>query len=315
VRCSAAYMIESVVRTIGQPVEDSVRAYVERGDDLARATQPILRHMLDSDAGALFGDEVLARIRGMQTHLARQMVGAGASDLGLAHDQELALVQALSDCAPLLAHFHAQALEWRLAERLEQQFSIDPVVPPLLQALISSPEPETQDLAMKLLAAQARWGQAQRRMQLPLAELPGELLHLALRALRSVCGETAAQAEAAIRASYDEASSRLGLAARLVTSMGHAAKVALDLRHGGSALFVTALSLGSGQPRDAVILSTHEGQATRLALELRAADLSIAAVEQQLVLLHGEVRLPAGFERLGPDHAGAILAEMHHAHR
>lgn len=314
-RLSAAYMIETVVRTIGEPVETILRAKVAHGDDLARAVQPILRHMLASQAGSLFGDEVLARIRGMQSDLVRQLLAAYSDHVATDGDHEVALSRVLTDDPQILGHLHALALEWQLAERLEREFSVDPVVPPLLQALISSPEADTQDLAMKLLAAQARWCQAQRRMQLSLTELPGEVLHAALLGLRSICGDAATTAERSIASKYNEGASRLGLATRLVISMGHAVKAALDLRHGGSALFVTALSLGAGQSRDAVILSTHEGQSTRLALALRSAGLSTAALEQQLVLLHGRVSLPVGFERLGPDHSSAILNDVDDARR
>jgi hypothetical protein len=311
-------MIETRLRTIGEPVEENLRVQVARGDDLARSVQPVLRHLLGNQNSTLFGDQIVARVRGIQTHLARRLLvacGTGADGGACDGPLQLFLTQALSERSTILVHLHALALEWQLAERLEQDFAVDPVVPPLLQALISSPDAETQDLAMKLLAAQARWCQAQRRMQLAVAELPGELLHEALLVLRSVCGDAASKAETTIRAAYVESASRLGLAARLVTGMGSAAQVALDLRHGGSALFATALALGSGQSREAVILSTHEGQTTRLALELRAAGLPMAAVEHQLLLLHGEATLPAGFDRLGAEQAATILRDIHDAQR
>ena len=312
-------MIETRVRTIGEPVEENLRTQVARGDDLARSVQPILRHLLGSENSTLFTDEILARIRGMQGHLARQLLAACGTggDSGARADPvlQLALAQGFSDRSSILAHLHALALEWQLAMRMEQHFAVDPVVSPLLQALISSPDAETQDLAMKFLAAQARWCQSQRRMQVSVAELPAEVLHDALQVHRSVCIDVAGGAETVTRAAHVESASRLGLAARLVTKMGNAAQVALDLRHGGSALFATALALGSGQARDAVILSMHEGQATRLALELRSAGLSAAAVGQQLLLLHGESKLPEGFDRLGAEHAAAILTDAHNAQR
>lgn len=305
------------MRTIGDTVEENLRAQVLSGDDLARSVQPVLRHLLGSDNRTLFGDEILARIRGMQAHLARQLLSACEIEGdGLAADdqhQQLALMHALSERTAILAHLHSLALEWQLAERLERHFAVDPVVSPLLQALISSPQPETQDLAMKLLAAQARWCQGQRRMQLSLAELPGELLYASLQSVHSICGEAATKAETSIRASFVEGASRIALTGRLVSDMGTAAQVALDLRHAGVSLFATALASASGQGRDALILSTHEGQATRLALVLRSAGLTAASVEHQLLLLHGEARLPDGFDRLGSDQAAAILASVHDA--
>lgn len=304
-------MIETAVRMSGESVEENLRAELARGDDRAGTVLPILRHLLVNDSSAIFGDEILARVRGMQAHLARQLLAGGETSGA----DETAVAQALFENSRLLSHLHALALEWQLAERLEQHYGIDPVVAPLLQALIASPEPETQDVAMKLLAAQARWCQAQRRMQLGLGELPGDLFHDALLSLRSIGSDAADTAEARLRGSYDEAATRLGLAARLVTSMGSAASVALDLRHGGSVLFVTALALGSAQTREQAIFSTQDAQGARLGLGLRAAGLAPAAVEQQMLLLHGEVHLPAGFDRLGVERAAAILSQAPDAGR
>lgn len=297
------------MRISGEPIEEGLRAELARGAAVANTVKPILRHLLGSESSSLLGDEILARVRGMQAHLARRLLAAAGEQRESGAEQESALSEALIEDTQMLEHLHALAIEWQLAERLEQDFALDPVVPPLLQALIASPEADTQDLAMKLLAGQARWCQGQRRMQLAPTELPGELFHAALLALRSILGDTANDGEAQLRARYDEGTTRLGLAARLVTSMGSAAAVALDIRHGGSALFVTTLALGSGQSRDVSILATHQAQATRLALGLRAAGLSTSAVEQQLVLLHGEARLPAGFERLAIERAAAILSD------
>lgn len=307
-------MIEAAVRTNGESVEQHVRAELARGDATAATVQPVLRHLLGHDRTAILNDEIVARIRGMLSHLVQQLLPPGGS-AGNRRGTEESLTHALAEHARILAHLHASALEWQLAEWLEQHYAIDPVVPPLLQALIASPEPDTQDLAMKLLAAQARWGQTQRRMQLSLAELPGELFHQALLTARSVEGDAFQGTEARLRAAYDEAATRLTLAARLVLSMGSAASVALDLRHGGSALFTTALALGSSQPREQAIFSAYEGQGVRLALGLRAAGLAPGVVEQQLLLLHGDATLPAGFERLSSERAAALLTEVADARR
>jgi hypothetical protein len=50
------------------------------------------------------------------------------------------------------------------------------VLSPLLQALVASSDETTAALAMKFLAAQARFGQAQRRMRLALAAFFGVLI-------------------------------------------------------------------------------------------------------------------------------------------
>lgn len=149
-------------------------------------------------------------------------------------------------------------------------------------------------------------------MQLPLLELPGDLLHGALIALRTVSSPDldtlAEQAEATLRQAYDEARSRLGLAARLVSGLPEGGLAALSLGHAGTALFLTALSLGSRQDRDLVALATDDSQLARLALALRACGLKQAPVEEQFLTLHPDIALPEGFEQIGPDRAAAMLA-------
>lgn len=297
-----------------------MRAELAHGDAMADTILPILRHLISAEDNSVFSDEILARVRGMLAALANSLLDAAFAAGGQAvhggHDPALAnaLTATLMDSPALLAHIHAAALEWQLTERLQARLALDPVVSPLVQALISSPDSATQALGMTFLAAQARWCQAQRRMDLAAFELPGELFHVCLMALRTVTAPEielahhAALAETALRERYDEAASRLGLAGRLVVSMGGGAQAALSVAHAGVALFLTALAMGSGQERDAVILSTHESQVARFALALRAAGQKPALVEEQFLALHPEVTMPVGFDRLGVDLAASILA-------
>ena len=151
-------------------------------------------------------------------------------------------------------------------------------------------------------------------MKLPLCELPGDMLHGSLLAMRTVLGGSpeadglAARAETVIRGRYDESCSRLGLTARLVTGMGGGAIAALSVTHAGPAIFFSALALASGQDRDLAVLSTNDRQHARFALSLRAAGLKPQAVAEQFLALHPEVTLPSDFEQLGADRAAAILA-------
>jgi hypothetical protein len=163
---------------------------------------------------------------------------------------------------------------------------------------------------MHLLAAQARFAQTQRRMQLPLHELPADLMHGALVALRTIGGDEGrvADAEAALRAHYDESSTRIALTARLVTGMGGGAVAALAVPHAGVALFTTALALASGQDRDVVLLSLGDASAVRLALALRAAGLKHEAIEEQLLLLYPDAPAGTQWEHIGADRAAELLA-------
>ena len=290
--------------------------------DLALANvSPILRHLLGNDDHALFSDRIVAQVRAQIEDLARQLAQSLEAAMGHADPRGAAsqtspgLAAAFIDSPPILAHAHALALEAQLAERLATRLSLDAVLSPLLQTLIASADPNTAATAMALLAAQARFVQAQRRGELPLAELPGDLLHAALLIMREHgAGEDpardriAAVLETAIRGNFDEAANRIGLLHRLVAGMGGGAIAALDVGHAGVALFVTALGLGAGLDRDAAVLATSEAQLPRLALALLASGAKSAAVEQQFVALHPEVTLPQGFETLRADRAAAVLA-------
>lgn len=298
-------------------VERVLRDELAHSDALVGTIAPILRHLLANDDHSVFSDEIVARVRGMMTDIAEQLL-ADARGSGGMRDQSTVdeaarddLVNRLIAVPALLNHTHALALEWQLTQRLQGRLGLDPVLSPLLQAMIASTEPGIAALAMSLLAAQARFCQSQQRMALAITELPGELVHAALNALQQCDGVPPEQHQAAaeaIRIRYDESRSRLGLMTRLVTGMGGGATAALSLNHAGVGLFLTALSLASGQDRAMTALSTNEGQLARLALALKASGLKTAAVEEQFVSLHPEVALPEGFDALGADRAAALLA-------
>jgi hypothetical protein len=301
-------------------VESVLREELVHCDALIDTIAPMLRRLLANDEYSVFSDEVIARVRGMMADIAHQLltemaIAAGNPDQR-DHDAERvgALVDSLVSHGGFLGHVHALALEWQLTERMQARLALDPVLSPLLQALIASSDAAVASSAMALLASQARFATSQRRMQLPLCELPADLLHAAMIVLRGHAGEDAAdqssalQAEHALRSRFDESRSRLGLIMRIVIGMGGGATVALAISHAGVAIFLSALALASGQDRDMAVLSTNEGQSARLALGLRSSGLKVQAVEEQFVSLHPDLALPAGFEKLGSDHAAALLA-------
>lgn len=309
----------------GESLEAVLRDDLAHGDAMLGTISPILRHLLANDEHSVFGDEIIARVRGMTADLARQVldevaVAAGRTEHPAPDQARLdALVQAIVDLPDYLGHVHGLALEWHLTERLNGRLALDNVLSPLLQALIASPEAATSGLAMNFLAAQARFCQNQRRMKLPLGELPADLLHGVLGGLQAVTPDNeqalAQAAVQAIKSRYDESCSRLGLIARLAIGMGAGAVAALSVTHAGVAIFLTALSLATGQSRDMTVLSTNESQIARFALALRAAGLKPKAVEEQFLALHPEISLPDGFERLGSDRAAGLLALSGRLHR
>lgn len=314
-------MMDSAETAAPDTGDSALREQLARGDALLGSIAPVLRHLLVQEDSGLFSEEIVARVRGMVTDLATQLLDSVAAQDGnsgrpVHTDEDLAALTALIAAdAALLGHVHALALEWQLTERLRTALGLDPVLSPLLQALLESSVAATAALAMHALAAQARFCQAQRRMQVPLPELPADLLHAALLALREFAakrpGRTrrAVAAEAAIRREYDESRSRIALISRLVTGLGGGAVAALAIGHAGAAIFLTALAEGSGQERRLAVLATGQGQIVRLALALRAAGLKAEAIGAQLLALHPDAPLPAGFERILADRAAELIAE------
>lgn len=303
-----------------ETVEGILRQKLAHGETMRSTVTPILRHLLASDGGSVLSDEILARVRGMLESLAIQLLDAMASAEGedgrgdCQPEQIAGLTSTMMANVTFLGHLHALALEWQLAEQLQARLGLDPVLPPLLQTLIASPQPETAACAMQLLAANARFAQGARRMTLPLTELPGDLFHAALLSMRAQSGaepqadSRAALAQSELRAMHEETRSRLGLITRLVAGMGGDAVQALSVTNAGTGMFLTALSLASGQDRDLAVFSVSESQLARLALSLRAAGLKQTQVEEQFLAIHPDIALPDGFDQIGPDRAAGLLA-------
>ena len=300
-----------------ESVEQALARDLARGDALIAGARPVLHHLLVNDANGLLNDEIIARLRGMLGNLALQLLLAQAKAASVDDPREYALARqealalALCEDSAFLTFTHAQALEAQLAIRLQKRSAIDPVLSPLVQELVSSTDPAQAQLAMAYLAAQARYIQHQRRMEIPLGELPGDLFHKALMVLMSCAGDHMEAAESAVerlRRSFEESQSRLGLISRLVMSMGKQAKRALSIDHAGLAFFTTALSMASEQNRELAVLSLGDAQSARFALALRSAGLDHKTVEEQLLFFMPDCNLPTGFEALHSGRAAALLA-------
>lgn len=294
------------------------------GSDRIRASAgPILRHLLRDDDRSVFSEETIARVRGILRDLARQLLGiadeTGSVDPAVADlppEAEIAaLTETFTEIPALLGHVHALALEWHLTASLDGRLALDPVLSPLLQAQIASAQPDRSALAMLLLSAQARFMQHVRRMELAVTELPGDLFHIVLLALRSQAAHDpaadarAAAAESALRARYDERSTRLALLEQVIAAMGGEAGGALRLADAGVALFLTALAIGAGIDRDEATFSTTDSQIGRFALLLAASGARGADLAAPILALHPDVTLPEGLDALHPDRAAALLAE------
>lgn len=296
--------------------DKALRADLARGDAVLDSLGPILRHLLGNTDSSLFGDEIIAVMRGMIADLVRQLVGRVAVAVGQGLDPVVlaSLTDKLSANVDILIHIHSLAIEAQLAGRLEHRLGLDPVLSPLLRELIASDDQEMSALAMKLLAAQARFIQQCRRMQLALAELPAELVHQALALLREAFGhdpqakDTVRVVEAELRSGYDESRGRLSLIAQVIDRLGGGVTAALSLPHAGLAIFLTAIAEASSRDRDGAVALTSESQIVRLALALGSAGLKPASVVAQLEALHPDVVQQPYYHQLAIDHANRLLA-------
>ncbi|MFU7528585.1 hypothetical protein [Qipengyuania sp. ASV99] len=296
-------------------VEAILRDELARGNRALSGVAPVISHLLENSGHALVSDAIVARLRGMLSDVARQLLGAGlAPHLRGQVNEDAAdqLSAALAGNSSVLNHLYALAMEGHLTERLEQRSSLDPVLSPLLQELIASDRPNVAEIAMNALAAQSRFMQGQRRMNLPVGELPADLFLQALECFRkaplNLNPAQVSSGVSALKARYDEGVGRLGLFARLIGSMRGGAVVALELNHSGLALFVSAMAALTRQPRDLAILACHQRQAARLALSLRAAGLDARAIERQFVLIEPDEMLPTGIADLRAERAQELLA-------
>jgi hypothetical protein len=295
-------------------IEQLLRDELARGDAVIADARPVLRYLLAYEGHPLFSEATVASVRGMMLDLASQLLHAEAEE-GEVHDRAAyvgerqdELARILIENGSFLTHAQALVLESALAERLQALSGIDAVLPPLVQELAARDDETLAALAMALLAAQARFMQYCRRMELPMRELPGDLFHAALMVLRTHGGGGAEAAERRLRDEYDEGASRLGLIARTVTGMGEHSQDAFAIDRAGVAIFATALAMASDQGRDCVVLSFAEGQFARLLLAMRAAGLEQGAIERQLLFLHPDHRLPVAFDRVRAERAGALLS-------
>lgn len=286
--------------------EASLRAELARGRQSLGAIASVLSHLVGDASPVLFSEEIVARTRGMVESVAAALLRRCNDDALLAHAP--ALSAELAGQAALLAHCHALALEGTLAARLAET-GLDPVLSPLLQEWIAGAEPDIASLAMTLLAAQARFVQAQRRMEVALEELPADLLHDLLPALDRTAQEAGVTASARIRASLDEGRSRTALMAQLLLATDGGLAQALDLDRAGVAMFLSALSLSTGVDRSSVVLSTSDGQQARLALMLAACGVDRAGREAVLARLAPDSAAPALALAMASDRARELLAE------
>lgn len=295
-------------------LELTLRGELARGAALRAGARPVLRYLLEDHDPALVSEELVARVRGMLLDLARQLLFVQAAAAGMPAEEDYvaarqgSLAAALAREDALLGHAQALVLEAQAAQQLHRRGGPDPVLTPLIQDLLAAgADSALAGQAMAVLAAQARFMQHHRRMELPLREVPADLLHRALLVMRSM-REDDELVRHYLGQNYNEAHTRAATLSRLVLALGQGAKRGLDLNQAGLAIFGSALSLASRQERDEVILSFTDRQFPRLALTLHAAGLASQDVETQLLRLHPDARLADPLVRIDRNTATRLLA-------
>lgn len=254
------------------------------GRSLARADRRLsagvdaLERLVVLGACRLIDDETVARVRALIGDLAAQLAGP-----------DHALVQPVAEMLAvnraILAHCHALAVEWRLAMRLAARLTLDPVLPPLVQAHAAT--------MMPLIAAQTRSLEATRRMGLVLDDLPADLLHLAHAVVRAARADWGVTGHVDAPSRPDEAHGRLALLHDAVAGLGDDRTRALRIDEAGVSLFFTALAMASATPRETVVIAAAEDDPVRLAAVLNGAGLAQADVARQLLALRPDAELPA----------------------
>jgi hypothetical protein len=307
------------------PAADQARAAAGLADELARANQALsqvgtgLRYRLENPRSGLLSDRIVAQVHGFLDSLAAQVFavsGGGEALTGMGLDDP---VEALADALgadPLVSnHVHALALEVELTDRLAARLKVDPVLPPLLKRLTASARLEAAAAAVVLRDAQARFGQAGLRSELPLAELPGDILDAALRTRETQLAQasvppdgTPGRPSVDWRVRGERSDNRLELLRRTVAALRADADAALDVAEAGVALFVTALALGSGLERDVALATTVSGQEVRLVLALVACGLGAGSVRTQFLALHPDAWWPEGLALPDARQAASLLS-------
>ncbi len=298
-------------------VEESLRDALASGDAVLATARPVLQHLVSNERDTLFNDEIIARVRGILHDIARQWLFALAEAAQVTQRDQF-VRDRLDDCVAdltsdgeLLAHAHVLTLEAQLAERLQDEAGIDPVLTALIQDEAAGTDATIAGLAMAVLAAQARFMRQQARMALPLGELPGDLFHRVVVKLMCEAGDhaaAAAQAAARLRADYAEGQSRLGLLSRFVAALDERSGYALVLEEAGLAIFATTLAVMVHQERDVTVLSFDDRQKLRLVLALRAAGLADRAIREQFHHIHPRATFPQEVMLIAPERAAGLLA-------
>lgn len=298
--------------------EEILSDALTRGDAALASNGAILRHLLHNDDQSMFTDEIVARVRGMIQHIARQLLRAqidadqNGDSFALSEAALERLTGILTSNGALLGHVHALALEYRLCDRLQFRLRLDPVMPPMTSELRARGGEGAAGI-MHLISAQARFCQDQCDMELPLVELPERLFHSVLIAQQMQAAEpdqnVLAIAHARLRGVYESHTNRHALLLQAVAIARAAEQDLFNVAHAGVSVFLSGLAQATRQVREHVVLAAFDRRMTRLALSLRAAGVPQEKVAVQFACFHPDAAVPREYDMVDAHQAALILAQ------
>lgn len=241
------------------------------------ATHAILGQAVLAGASSLFTDEVVARVAAMLRHHATRLLQLARGEGSQAAVE--ALMAELVAQPGVVGHVHALALEFVMGERLKARVALDPVAPPLIARLLAGEVAPTGH-GWRVLAAQARFVEASRRMEVPPAEIGVELLPE-----RNKAAGAATSPAFRLTAAPAGRDNRQALLREAVRGWDGDRRELLDLARAGIGLFAAALANAVGVERDHVLLAAAGGEERLVAGLLEAAGLALPAVQRQLLCL------------------------------
>lgn len=187
-----------------------------------RPTDLTVVRALMADPGARhFSPKVLSLTHNLASGLVAEMADHHAL-LGQPERQDAMTATLLAD-DEFLAHLYELAVEVDLLDRRAVMLGEDPVLSPGLKALAADQDASLAALAVRFVAAQARFVSQAARMQIAAAQLPATLFARLLRLAVLHGSDTVDTAPAAgiasARAAYDEGVTRHALGARLADQL------------------------------------------------------------------------------------------------
>ncbi len=294
-----------------EALEASLRADLAGDDRALSGVVPVLSHVLANPGEPMVSDDIVARMRGLMANVAQQLLASGDNADAPSPDEITSLSVALVRNGSVVTHFYALAFEGVLSEQLAQSQGLDPVMSPLIRELIGSKDKPVAEMAMALMASQARFIESQKRSHISLFELPPELFDDVLASAKAWAKQQirplAKGLDAQLRAQYDEGATRVGLLSRLINLLGASGELVCEMETAGPAVFCSAIAGETRQPRELIVLSCQPQQSLRLALALKACGISSESIVRQFEFIGSEVALPAGFEEWDNDSAADVL--------